>query len=94
MRSREREREVHKEGRVVPSGVKLREGPINVTELHWAKPIMGEDYLSYHQPAYVAYVGPSASSYISCHCTVAVCTTRSALCSTWLPAAPIHILLC
>jgi hypothetical protein len=36
----ERERELRKEGRVVPSRVKLREGPINVTELHWAKPTM------------------------------------------------------
>jgi predicted nuclease with RNAse H fold len=39
--ARERERELRKEGRVVPSRVKLREGPINVTELHWAKPTMG-----------------------------------------------------
>jgi hypothetical protein len=37
----ERERELRKEGRVVPSRVKLREGPINVTELHSAKPTMG-----------------------------------------------------
>jgi hypothetical protein len=36
----ERERELHKEGRVVPSCVKLREGPENVTVLHWAKPTM------------------------------------------------------
>jgi hypothetical protein len=38
---RENERELCKEGRVVPSRVKLREGPINVIELHWAKPTMG-----------------------------------------------------
>jgi hypothetical protein len=37
---RQIERERATEGCVVPSRVKLREGPINVTELHWAKPTM------------------------------------------------------
>jgi hypothetical protein len=40
-RENERERELRKEGCVVPSRMKTREGLINVTELHWAKPTMG-----------------------------------------------------
>jgi hypothetical protein len=36
-----RERELRKEGRVVPYHVPSREGPIDGTELHWAKPTIG-----------------------------------------------------